>query len=107
MASPSSTLRPLGKNGPLVPRIGFGAMGLGTSRTAVPLPDDQRLAVLDYAHEVGCTFWDTSDIYVSLRLCIAQTERTSVLTRLLGKGRLRGNHRKVVCSSGSLVKTTN
>jgi len=59
-----SVLRALGKDGPLVPRIGFGAMGLGVSRTAVPLPDPQRLAVLDYAHEVGCTFWDTSDIYV-------------------------------------------
>lgn len=45
-------------------RIGFGVMGLGTSRTAVPLPDEQRLAVLDCAYETGCTFWDTSDIYV-------------------------------------------
>jgi len=58
-------LRPLGKNGPLVPRIGFGTMGMGFSRTSKPLPDEERLALLDSAHAIGCTFWDSSDYYVS------------------------------------------
>ncbi|KAI0175575.1 Aldo/keto reductase [Hypoxylon sp. FL1284] len=54
--------RPLGKNGPLVPRIGYGAMGtsLGYGK---PLPDEERLAILDHAYKNGSTFWDTSDFY--------------------------------------------
>ena len=55
--------RPLGRNGPLVPRIGFGTMGLSQGY-GKPLPDAQRLALLDRAHEIGATFWDTSDFYV-------------------------------------------
>lgn len=57
--------RPLGKNGPLVPRIGYGAMGISLGY-GQPLPDEQRLDILDHAHKIGETFWDTSDFYVSL-----------------------------------------
>ncbi|MCJ1253934.1 hypothetical protein MMC24_001748 [Lignoscripta atroalba] len=65
MESTSAVLRPLGRNGPLVPRIGFGTMGMGfpCSRTTTPIPDSERLALLDRAYELGCTFWDTSDYY--------------------------------------------
>ncbi|KAI1390276.1 Aldo/keto reductase [Hypoxylon trugodes] len=54
--------RPLGRNGPQVPRIGFGAMGLSIGY-GKPMPDEQRLALLDHAHQIGETFWDTSDFY--------------------------------------------
>ncbi|KAI1767590.1 Aldo/keto reductase [Hypoxylon sp. FL1150] len=59
---PSIPTRPLGKNGPQVPRIGYGAMGIALGY-GNPLPDEQRLAVLDHAHKIGETFWDTSDFY--------------------------------------------
>lgn len=66
MDTHSPTKRPLGKNGPLVSRIGFGTMGIGfpCSRTIAPIPDPERLALLDHAYEMGCTFWDSSDFYV-------------------------------------------
>jgi aryl-alcohol dehydrogenase-like predicted oxidoreductase len=50
--------RPLGKNGPLVSRIGLGLMGLSSAH-GEPKPDAERLAFLDKAYEMGETFWDT------------------------------------------------
>lgn len=53
--------RTLGKNGPLVPSMGFGCMGLSAYYTANPAPDAERFQVLDRALELGETFWVTSD----------------------------------------------
>ncbi len=51
----------LGSQGLRVPAIGLGCMGMsdfyGSSSEA------QNLRVLDHAAELGCTFWDTSDMY--------------------------------------------
>lgn len=51
----------LGSQGLRVPAVGLGCMGMsdfyGDSSEA------QNLAVLDHAAEIGCTFWDTSDMY--------------------------------------------
>jgi aryl-alcohol dehydrogenase-like predicted oxidoreductase len=51
----------LGTQGLRVPAIGLGCMGMsefyGSSSEA------QNLRVLDRAAELGCTFWDTSDMY--------------------------------------------
>ena len=51
----------LGSQGLRVPAIGLGCMGMsdfyGTSSEA------QNLAVLERAAAIGCTFWDTSDMY--------------------------------------------
>jgi aryl-alcohol dehydrogenase-like predicted oxidoreductase len=51
----------LGSQGLRVPAIGLGCMGMsdfyGSSSEA------QNLRVLDRAVELGCTFWDTSDMY--------------------------------------------
>lgn len=57
-------LKPLGTNGPLVQHLGFGLMGL-SAFAGETLPDEERFKVLDRAHELGSTFWDTADIYVS------------------------------------------
>ncbi|KAI0600889.1 NADP-dependent oxidoreductase domain-containing protein [Biscogniauxia sp. FL1348] len=59
---PSIPTRQLGKNGPAVPRIGYGTMGLSMSY-GEPLSDKERFAILDHAYEIGETFWDTSDFY--------------------------------------------
>lgn len=53
--------RTLGKNGPQVSALGFGAMGLSFSYGAIDA-DPERFKVLDKALELGATFWDTSDV---------------------------------------------
>lgn len=52
---------PLGKNGPNIPRLGFGLMGLAHAVYGTPLPDEEQFAILDRAFELGETFWDTSE----------------------------------------------
>ncbi|KAI4223053.1 MAG: hypothetical protein L6R36_005702 [Xanthoria steineri] len=54
--------RTLGRNGPQVPALGFGLMGL-SSFYGVPTPDSERFALLDRAHELGCTHWDSAALY--------------------------------------------
>ncbi|UJR06818.1 hypothetical protein I4U23_011106 [Adineta vaga] len=54
--------RRLGKNGPQVSSIGFGAMGL-SAFYGTPASDEERFKVLDRAIELGCTYFDSADIY--------------------------------------------
>ncbi|RSM00849.1 hypothetical protein CDV31_011602 [Fusarium ambrosium] len=63
MSTMSSHLVPLGKNGPLVPQLGFGLMGLSFGTYGSVPSDEERFALLDHAHEVGSTFWDSADLY--------------------------------------------
>ncbi|RYC91051.1 hypothetical protein BFJ63_vAg6132 [Fusarium oxysporum f. sp. narcissi] len=57
----------LGKNGPLVSRMGLG-LGLGTmgltrpTYRAIPI-QGEIFAFLDHAYEAGVTFWDSADYY--------------------------------------------
>lgn len=51
----------LGTQGLRVPAIGLGCMGM--SDFYGPSSEAQNLRVLDRAVELGCTFWDTSDMY--------------------------------------------
>jgi aryl-alcohol dehydrogenase-like predicted oxidoreductase len=55
--------RQLGKNGPQVSAIGFGAMGLSAFYGTPPASDEERFKVLDRAIELGCTHFDSADIY--------------------------------------------
>lgn len=71
--------RRVGLNGPLVPAMGFGLMGLSTAYGSVgyfsstpflhlkltphPSPDEERLSVLDRAWTLGATNWDSADMY--------------------------------------------
>jgi len=54
--------RQLGTNGPRVPALGFGVMGLSVGYSN-PGTDSDRFALLDRAFELGLTFWDTADVY--------------------------------------------
>jgi aryl-alcohol dehydrogenase-like predicted oxidoreductase len=56
------SLRQLGKNGPKVSSIGFGAMGL-SAFYGTPASDEERFKVLDRVIELGSTYIDTSDVY--------------------------------------------
>jgi aryl-alcohol dehydrogenase-like predicted oxidoreductase len=51
----------LGSQGLRVPAIGLGCMGMSDFYGSSS--EEQNLAVLDRAVELGCTFWDTSDMY--------------------------------------------
>jgi aryl-alcohol dehydrogenase-like predicted oxidoreductase len=51
----------LGSQGLLVPAIGLGCMGMSDFYGSSS--ESQNLRVLDRAAEMGCTFWDTSDMY--------------------------------------------
>jgi aryl-alcohol dehydrogenase-like predicted oxidoreductase len=51
----------LGMNGPQVPAIGFGLMGMSYAPYGSIPSDEERFALLDRAVELGATFWDTSE----------------------------------------------
>lgn len=80
MPATSYPTRQLGRNGPTVSAIGFGAMGIGAFY-GTPSDDKDAFETLTYAADRGVTFWDTSDIYgtseVTLGKWFAKTGRRS------------------------------
>ncbi|ORY11826.1 putative aldo/keto reductase [Clohesyomyces aquaticus] len=63
MSIKSVPLRKLGKNGPSVPALGFGLMGLSGHAYGAMTNQEDSFQLLDRAFELGATFWDTADIY--------------------------------------------
>ncbi|KAI1076436.1 putative aldo/keto reductase [Whalleya microplaca] len=62
MPNKNTPLRRLGKDGPLVPALGLGLLGMSMLYGKAP-SDEERFAVLDRAVELGSTNWDSSDLY--------------------------------------------
>ncbi|KXH64379.1 aldo/keto reductase [Colletotrichum salicis] len=63
MAPPTSLpARRLGKTGPKITALGVGLIGLSVAY-GKPGSDEERLAFLDRAWELGATNWDTADAY--------------------------------------------
>jgi aryl-alcohol dehydrogenase-like predicted oxidoreductase len=58
----STPTRTLGRNGPQVTAVGFGAMSIGGAYGQKDT-EAEKLAVLDRAHAIGERFWDTADVY--------------------------------------------
>lgn len=54
--------RPLGRDGPEIPILGLGLMGLSSFYGTAP-SDEERFTFLDKAHELGCTHWDSAQLY--------------------------------------------
>lgn len=52
----------MGKDGPYVTGLGFGAMGL-SAFYGEPESDENRFKVLDRVYELGERHWDSADIY--------------------------------------------
>ena len=61
MSDKPAPLRTLGKNGPLVPALGYGLMGLSHDTYGSIPGDEERFAILDRACELGARFWDSSE----------------------------------------------
>ncbi|OZJ04530.1 hypothetical protein BZG36_03988 [Bifiguratus adelaidae] len=59
--SPQIITKELSKTGAQIPAIGLGCMGMSSFYGAADNAENYR--VLKRAIELGCTFWDTSDIY--------------------------------------------
>ncbi|KAI0634766.1 Aldo/keto reductase [Trametes polyzona] len=54
-----------------VTAIGYGAMGIAAAY-GDKLPDEERFKILDTLYELGCTNWDTADIYLDSEDLIGQ-----------------------------------
>ena len=57
----TSLLRRLGKNGPEVPAMGYGLMGLSQPVYGTVSSEEDKFAMLDRAYELGARHWDSSE----------------------------------------------
>ncbi|KAL1611846.1 hypothetical protein SLS60_000067 [Paraconiothyrium brasiliense] len=104
---PSLPQRQLGKSGPKVSALGFGAMGLSASYGQVE-DNEARFAVLDRAVELGSTFWDTSDVYADsedlLRLWFERTGKRDQIFLATKFGVSMENGKPVIRSDPEYVR---
>ncbi|KAF2498732.1 Aldo/keto reductase [Lophium mytilinum] len=102
-------LVPLGKNGPSVPQLGFGLMGMSYDSYGSIPSDEERFAILDRAYELGARFWDSSDLYGDNEVLLAKwfkrTGKRSEIFLATKFGFVKGSPSYAVNSSGEYCKT--
>lgn len=92
-------------HGVQVPTIGFGAMGLSAMLYGSP-NDDESKKTLRKAIEIGCTFWDTSDIYsfgeneALIGSILKERDNRSKIFVVTKFGMVRGTNEKSLATSG-------
>ncbi|CAI7678990.1 unnamed protein product [Penicillium pancosmium] len=105
---PKLPTRQLGKNGPQVTAMGYGAMGL-SAYYAPAASDEERLQFLDYVYNSGITNWDTSDVYgdseTLLGKWLAKTGRRSeIFLATKGGGGVDAEGKALVRSDPEYIK---
>ncbi|MBN1149872.1 aldo/keto reductase [candidate division WOR-3 bacterium] len=99
----------LGSQGLRVPAIGLGCMGM--SEFYGSTSEVQNLHVLDRAAEIGCTFWDTSDMYgpftneILLSKALKGRRDKIILSTKFGVSRGKDGSCQGVIGSADYVKT--
>src|SRR5688572_9478031 len=84
--------RPFGSTGFQVSEIGFGAWGIGGNahgNSYGPTDDEESLRTIKTALDLGCTFFDTADVYG-----FGHSEE------LLGKALKGGRDRVIIATKG-------
>ncbi|KAM5345679.1 hypothetical protein ACJ41O_011540 [Fusarium nematophilum] len=98
----------LGKDGPSVSALGFGLMGLSYETYGSVPSDEERFKILDRAYELGCTFWDSADLYGDseelLNKWFKRTGKRDEIFLATKFGFVKGSKRLEVDSSGEYAK---
>ncbi|KAH6652464.1 putative aldo/keto reductase [Truncatella angustata] len=107
MSHPNIPFRQLGKNGPMVPAVGLGLMGLSIHYGPAP-SDEERFAVLDRALEIGARNWDSSDMYGDneelLGKWFKRTGKRDQIFLATKFGFIKGSHADIDSSAGYCKK---
>ena len=106
--APKLRTRQLGRDGPQVTAIGYGAMGL-SAYYAPAAPDEERLEFLDYVYNSGIVNWDTSDVYGDsedlIGKWLAKTgKRNELFLATKGGGGVDGQGNALVRSNPEYIK---
>lgn len=72
--APSIPFRKLGTDGPEVPALGYGMMGLSQPVYGSVSCEQEKFAMLDKAYELGARHWDSSE-YASSNRCLPRSTR--------------------------------
>lgn len=105
---PELPTRQLGKNGPRVTAMGYGAMGL-SAYYAPAASDEERLQFLDYVYNSGIANWDTSDVYGDSEILIGKWfvktgRRNEIFLATKGGGGVDAEGKALVRSDPEYIK---